>query len=182
MDHSTANCDCCERKGMNAQIKEALQACENEVIEVAKKVVKGAQDPFSGVIRFLQARPDGASLHGYLVNRVLLEVFGSNEQIPGLIRAMASHVREIGRQSNVISIVNEHPTAEKWGGYIIKQKEKTKFEVGLEKDCLVLKNIAGLVGIEHGIEAPLEKILVKPPKLIVTLNMGLLHPQKVLDL
>jgi hypothetical protein len=46
----------------------------------------------------------------------------------------------------------------------------------------VLKNIAGLVGIEHGIEAPLEKILVKPPKLIVTLNMGLLHPQKVLDL
>lgn len=182
MDHSSANCDCCERKTMNAQIKETLVACEMEVIDVARKVVKTAQDPFSGVIKFLQDRPDGASLHGYLVNRVLLDIFGTNEEIPGLIRAMASHVREIIRQSNVISITNEHPTYEKWGSYIIKQKEKTRFEVGLEKDCLVLKNIAGLIGIEHGIEAPLEKIMVKPPKLIVTLNMGLLHPQKVLDL
>jgi hydrogenase/urease accessory protein HupE len=51
----------------------------------------------------------------------------------------------------------------------------------------VLKNIAGLLGIEHGIahgiEAPLEKIMVKPPnKPVFTLNMGLLHPQRVLDL
>lgn len=51
----------------------------------------------------------------------------------------------------------------------------------------MLKNIAGLLGIEHGIEhgieAPLEKIMVKPPnKPVFTLNMGLLHPQRVLDL
>ncbi|MBX9939052.1 MAG: hypothetical protein K2Y32_07340 [Candidatus Obscuribacterales bacterium] len=182
MSHSVV-CDCCERKGLDAQLRETFAAGEKDLIEVARRIVKGASDPFSGVIKFLQDRPEGVSLHGYLVNRVLMETFGSSDQIPGLIRAIALHVHEIIRQSNVISIVNEHPTAERWGSYIIKQKERMRFEVGVEKDCLVLKNIAGLVGIEHGIEAPLEKIMVKPPnKLIVTLNMGLLHPQKVLDL
>lgn len=182
MEHQTGSCDCCERKSIDSQIRQTLVACETEIIEVARRVVRGASDPFSGVIKFLQDRPDGSSLHGYLVNRVLMETFGSMDQVPGLIRAIASHVHEVIRQANVISIVNEHPTAERWGNYIIKQKERMRFEVAFEKDCLVLKNIAGLVGIEHGIEAPLEKILVKPPKLIVTLNMGILHPQKVLDL
>jgi len=183
MEHPSASCDCCERKSMNAQIKETLEACESELIEVAKRVVKGAADPFSGVIKFLQERPEGASLHGYLVTRVLLETFGSMEEIPALIRALTSHVREVIRQSNVISIHNEHPTAERWGSYIIKQREKTRFEIGFEKDCLVLKNIVGLFGSEHGIEAPLEKILVRSPtQLVVTVNMGLLHPQRVLDL
>jgi len=167
---------------MNAQIRETLVACENEVIDVARKVVRGSADPFSGVIKFLEGRPENTSLHGYLVNRALMETFGSRDEIPGLIRAIASHVREVIRQSNVISIINEHPTAERWGSFIIKQKEKIRFEVGREKDCLVLKNIAGLVGIEHGIECPLEKILVQNGKLVVTLNMGFLHPQKVLDL
>jgi hypothetical protein len=60
-------------------------------------------------------------------------------------------------------------------------------QISFEKDCLVLKNIAGLLGIEHGIahgiEAPLEKIMVKPPnKPVFALNMGLSHPQRVLDL
>ncbi len=182
MEHSSAACDCCDRKTMNAQIRETLVACENEVIEIARKVVKSSSDPFSGVIKFLEGRPENSSLHGYHVNRVLMETFGSRDEIPGLIRAIASHVREVIRQSNVISIVNEHPTAERWGNFIIKQKEKIRFEVGREKDCLVLKNIAGLVGIEHGIECPLEKILVQNGKLVVTLNMGFLHPQKVLDL
>ena len=166
MDHSSASCDCCDRKTMNAQIRETLIACENEVIDGARKVVKGAADPFSGVIKFLEGRPEGASLHGYLVNRVLMETFGSKDEIPGLIRAIASHVREVIRQSNVISIINEHPTAERWGSFIIKQKEKIRFEVGSE----------------HGVECPLEKILVQNGKLVVTLNMGFLHPQKVLDL
>ncbi|HMW91030.1 MAG TPA: hypothetical protein PLI59_19350 [Candidatus Obscuribacter sp.] len=176
------NCDFCKRQTLDAQILETLMSCEKDLVEVARGIVKGASDPFSGVIKFLQDRPDGASLHGYLVHRVLMETFGSVDEIPGLIRAIASHVREVIRQSNVISIVNEHPTTERWGSYIIKQKERMRFEVGMEKDSLVLKNIVGLVGMEHGVEAPLEKITVKPPKLIVTLNMGILHPQKVLDL
>jgi hypothetical protein len=168
---------------MNAQIKEALEACESELIEVARQILKSASDPFSGVIKFLQGRPDGVSLHGYLVTRVLLQSFGSMEASPALIRALTSHVREISRQSNVISIHNEHPTAEPWGSYIIKQTEKTRFEIAFEKDCLVLKNIVGLFGSEHGIEAPLEKIMVRSPtQLVVTVNMGLLHPQRVLDL
>jgi hypothetical protein len=183
MDHPSANCDCCERKTMNAQIKETLEACEAELVEGARRILKGASDPFSAVIKFLHERPEGASLHGYLVTRVLLETFGSMEEIPALIRALTSHVREVIRQSNVISIHNEHPTAERWGTYIIKQKEKARFEIAFEKDCLVLKNIVGLWGSEHGIEAPLEKIMVRSPtQLVVTVNMGLLHPQRVLDL
>lgn len=121
-------------------------------------------------------------MHGYLLQRVLSETFGSPEDMPGLIRAIGSHVHEIIRHANVISVVNEHPTAERWGTYIIKQKEKMRFEIGVEKDCLVLKNIIGLFGMEHGVEAPLEKIVVRPPKLVVTLNLGIVHPQKVLDL
>lgn len=182
MTNSSATCDCCERKSIDSQIRETLVSCENEMIEVARRVVKNASDPFSGVIKFLQERPEGSSMHGYLVNRVLIETFGSTDQVPGLIRAIASHVHEVIRQANVINIVNEHPTAERWGSFIIKQKERMRFEVASEKDGLVLKNIQGLFGMEHGVEAPLEKIVVKPPKLIVTLNLGLLHPQKVLDL
>jgi hypothetical protein len=182
MEHTSATCDCGDRKSMNAQIREKLVACENDVIDVGRRIVRGAADPFSGVIKFLENRPEGASLHGYLVNRVLLETFGSKDEIPGLIRAIASHVREISRHANVISIHNEHPTSERWGSILIKQKEKIRFEVATEKGCLVLKNIAGLVGSEHGIECPLEKILVQNGKLIVTLNLGFLHPQKVLDL
>ncbi|MBS1992019.1 MAG: hypothetical protein JSS83_15960 [Cyanobacteria bacterium SZAS LIN-3] len=183
MDHSSASCDCCERKTMNSQIKEALEACEAELVEAALRIVQGASDPFSGVIKFLQERPEGATLHGYLVTRVLLQTFGSMDEVPALIRALTSHVHEVQRKSNVISIRNEHPTAERWGSYTIKLKEKTSFEIGFEKNCLVLKNIVGCFGSEHGIDAPLEKIMVRSPReLVVTVNMGLLHPQRVLEI
>ncbi len=46
MDHSSASCDCCERKTMNAQIKETLEACEAELVEVAKRIVKVRRIPF----------------------------------------------------------------------------------------------------------------------------------------
>ncbi len=174
------DCDCCGKE-QEPQILQKLASMEQELIEVANRVVKGASDPFSGVIKFLHDRPEG-SLHGYLVERVLVETFGGSENVPGLIKALASHVKEVIRQANVINIVNQHPTAERWGTYIIKQKERMKFEIGTEKGNLVLKNIVGLFGMEHGVELPLEKILVQPPKLIVTVNMGLLHPQRVLDI
>ncbi|MBI4533346.1 MAG: hypothetical protein HY711_05300, partial [Candidatus Melainabacteria bacterium] len=116
------------------------------------------------------------------VTKVLLETFGSGDEVPGLISVLAGHVKEIVRSSNAISIVNEHPVVERWGKYIIKQKERIKFEVGRERDKLVLRNIVGLKCVEQGIEASLEKILVNPPKLEVTLRLGLLRPQRIIDI
>ncbi|HNM52210.1 MAG TPA: hypothetical protein PKN86_20990, partial [Candidatus Obscuribacter sp.] len=56
------NCDFCKRQTLDAQILETLMSCEKDLVEVARGIVKGASDPFSGVIKFLQDRPDGASL------------------------------------------------------------------------------------------------------------------------
>jgi hypothetical protein len=176
-------CDCHSiKENLNEQIRSKFNEMEQDLVAHARRMVKTASDPFSGVIKFLHERPDNASLHGYVVDRVLVETFGSKEEIPGLLRAIGSHVREVVRQADVIKVINEHPTAERWGNYIIKQKESMRFEIGVERGNLVLKNISGLFGMEHGVELPLEKIEVKPPKLIVTLNMGLLRPQRVLDI
>lgn len=175
-------CDCCAREKLPDQLLQKLAEVEQELTDTAKRIVKAASDPFSGVIRFLEDRPENTKLHGYFVDRALIETFGSRDEIPGLIRALASHVREVIRQSNVINIYNEHPTSERWGQYVIKQTEAMRFEISMEKGFLTLKNIKGLFGIEHGIELPLESIIVKPPKLVVTANMGLLRPQKVFDI
>lgn len=159
-----------------------LASVEREVVDRARDIVKGANDPFSGVIKFLHQRPEKEKLEGNLVEAVLLESFGSTDKVPGLIRAIASKVETVIRESDVIKITNANTTLEEWGKYTIKKKESMKFEVGYEKGELVLKNINGLFGIENGIELPLEKIQVKPPKLIVTLKMGLVRPKKVLDI
>ena len=179
---SIVNCSCNERDSLNDRLVQKLQNMESELVSAAQRMVKGAGDPFSGVMRFLLERPDNTPLQGYLVDKALLGTFGSRDQIPGLIRAIGSHVREVIRSSNVIRIINEHPTTERWGDFIIKQKEDMMFELFEEKGCLVLKNITGLSGIERGIEVQLEKIKVEPPKLIVTARMGLLSPQRVLDI
>lgn len=175
------NCCCCG-KDHNGQFMQKLKTVETELVDVAKRFLKTASDPFSGVINFLHERPDHTSMPGYLINGILLDCFGSQEDIPGLIRILSSHVKEICRHANVIDIINEHASAEKWGTFVIKQKERIKFEIGRERGLMALKNIQGLVGVEHGIELPLEKILVEPPKLIVTVRMGLLHPQRVVDI
>ena len=47
MEHSSASCDCCDRKTMNAQIRETLIACENEVIDGARKVGGELKLPFA---------------------------------------------------------------------------------------------------------------------------------------
>jgi len=170
--------DCKCEEGSN--LKDRLVSMEQEVVEVARKVLKSASDPFTGVIKFLHERPEDKSLPGYAVNRVLQETLGS--EVPALIKILAGHVREIVRHSNVIDIIKEHPTAEKWGAFVIKQKDRIKFEVGLEKGLLVLRNVQGLIGVEHGIELQLEKILVQPPDLIVTARLGLLRPERVVSI
>ncbi|MDZ4834496.1 MAG: hypothetical protein SGJ27_12025 [Candidatus Melainabacteria bacterium] len=175
-------CDCCAREKLPEQLLQKLTEVEQDLTHTAQRIVKAASDPFSGVIRFLEDRPENTSLHGYFVDRALVDTFGGRDQIPGLIRAIASHVRHVIRHANVINIVNEHPTAERWGQYVIKQTENMRFEIAVEKGYLTLKNIKGLFGIEHGIELPLEQIIVKPPKLVVTANMGLFKPQKVFDI
>jgi hypothetical protein len=177
------SCQCDRRDStIDSQLLHKLVCMEHELVETAKRVVKNASDPFTAVIRFLAERPENNSLPGYVVNRVLLQTFGTRENVPSLVTVLAQHCKEIIRQSNVISIINEHPAAERWGAYLIKQKERIKFEVGREKDKLVLKNIIGLVAVEHGIELALDKILVNPPKLEVTLKLGLLRPHRTVDI
>jgi hypothetical protein len=155
---------------------------ESELVDVARRILRTASDPITAVIRFLHERPENASLPGYVIDRVLLETFESQDRIPGLVRILAGHVREISRNRNVIDILKEHAAVEKWGNYLIKQADQIKFEVGKERDKLVLKNIGGLVAVEHGIEIPLDKIIINPPKLEVTLRFGLLRPQRIIDI
>lgn len=175
------DCSCPANELVNKQ----LQKIETEIAEMAdsaKRLIKSASDPFSAVIRFLHERPENVSLNGLSIKTVLLDAFGSPEQIPGLVRLLSAHLREVVRQSNVIAVYNEHFSQADWGGYLIKLKEQIKFEVAREKDKLVLKNIAGLICVEHGIELPLEKILVNPPKLEITVKLGLLRPVKAVDI
>jgi len=155
---------------------------EHELVAAARRLIKTASDPFTACINFLHDRPDNAPLTGHLVNNVLLEAFGDKEKIPALVRILSAHVRQIARRKNVIELVNEHPAAENWGNFIIKAKERINFEVAFEKGMLVMNNISGLIGVEHGVELPLEKIKVQPPKLIVTVRLGLLRPQKEVDM
>lgn len=176
------SCNCSRDESAIGPIAQKLLGKEQELIDAAKKFLNKASDPFSGVINFLHDHPEDSSLPGLIVNRVLLGAFGESENIPGLIRVLASHVHEIARKSDVINIINEHPAVEKWGQYLIKQKEKIAFKVCHEKGKLLLNDIVGLVAVEHGVELPLEKILVSPPNLIVTVKLGLLRPQKVVEI
>lgn len=176
------NCSSCSHNELNQQLIQKLASIESEMIDSAKKILRTASDPFSAVIKFLHERPENQSLPGYVLNKVMLETFGDIENVPSLVRVLAAHMREISRHRNVIELINEHPATEKWGSFIIKQKERMKFEVAFVRGCLVLENIQGLIGVEHGVEAPLEKILVNPPKLIVTARLGLLRPQKEVDI
>jgi hypothetical protein len=166
-------------------IKGQILKIENEIgdlIVIAKRIVKISQDPISAVTKFLHERPDNTSLPGYVIDRVLAEAFETEEQIPTLVKILAGHVKEITRHRNVIDILKEHPGMERWGNYLIKQADRIKFEVDRERDRLVLKNIGGLVAVEHGIDIPLDKILVNPPKLEVTLRFGLLRTQRIVDI
>ena len=177
------NCPTCGKEVLNTDcIGRLTGTVEHELVEVAKRMLRTATDPFSAVMHFLHERPENTTLPGYLMKKVLLESFGSAERIPSLIAILAGHVKEVARQSNVINIVNEHPAVERWGSYIIKQKERIKFELGAERGKMVLKNIVGLVAVDCGIEAPLERILVDPPKLEITLRLGVLRPQRVVDI
>jgi hypothetical protein len=176
-------CDCRKMSfgAKNAHLISKTQA-EEELVRIARTILGGASDPISAVIKFLQQRPEDASLTGYVMNRVLTETFGDYENIPGLIKILAGHVHEIIRQSNVINVINEHAAVEKWGSYIIKQTDRIKFEITKERDFLVLDKIVGLSAIEHGIAMPVEKITIKPPKLIVTLNLGIIRPHRIVDI
>lgn len=159
-----------------------LADVEREIVKKAKDVVVGASDPFSGMIKFLHEHPENEKLEGPVVEAVLLESFGSFEKVPEIIQAIAFKVRTVIRESDVIKVTNEETIFRSLGKYKIRKTENMVFEVCYEKGELVLKNIKGLFGTDCGIELPLEKIQVKPPKLIATFKMGFTRPQKVLDL
>jgi hypothetical protein len=173
------SCSCCSLK---EKLNQKLQNIEAGLVDKARAILRTANDPVSAVIRFLHERPEESSLKGLVVHYVLRETFGDEEKIPGLIKVFTGHVHEIIRHANVIDIINEHPAVDRWGKYIIKQKERIKFEIAKERDLLVLKNIVGLIAIEQGMELPVEKISVQPPNLIVTVKLGMLRPQRVFDI
>lgn len=173
------SCSCCSLK---EKLNQKLQNIEAGLVDKARAILRTANDPVSAVIRFLHERPEESSLKGLVVHYVLRETFGDEEKIPSLIKVFTGHVHEIIRHANVIDIINEHPAVERWGKYIIKQKERIKFEIAKERDLLVLKNIVGLVAVEQGLDLPIEKISVQPPNLIVTVKLGLLRPQRVFDI
>lgn len=83
MSHS-AVCDRCERKGLDAQLGETF-AAEESIDRSGQLYCQGILDPFSVLIKFLQDRPAGVALHGYLVNRVLMETFGSAKRLGSYI-------------------------------------------------------------------------------------------------
>jgi hypothetical protein len=173
--------DCiCEDKPDNV-VKAKLHSMHHDLVERARRILRSATDPVSAVVKFLQERPENVSVPGHVLEYVLSEAFQEKE-IPSLVRILSAHVREVIRTSNVIDIINTHPAVERWGDYLLKQAGRIKFEIAREKDRLVIKNIVGLTAIEHGIELPLEKILIQPPKLVVTVRLGPLYPQRVLDI
>lgn len=178
------SCEC--RKSCNsagdANIKEKIEEAEADLINLAQNILRTASDPITAVIQFLQERPENAILRGTVIHNVLAGAFGEYENIPGLVKVLTGHVREIIRHANVINIINEHSTVEKWGSHIIKQTDKIKFEIAKERGIIVLQNIGGIFAIEHGISVPIEKITIKPPKLIVTLNVGLFRPNLTVDI
>jgi len=176
------SCSCSLKDKFNQKVIVKLQNIEAGLVDRAKGILRTASDPVSAVIRFLHERPEEASLKGLVMHYVLRETFGDEEKIPGLIKLFTGHVHEIIRHANVIDIINEHPAVERWGKYLIKQKERIKFEIAKERELLVLKNIVGLVVVEQGLDLPLEKISVQPPNLIVTVKLGLLRPQRVFDI
>jgi hypothetical protein len=183
------SCNCGRKEKFNQKLREKLHNIKADLVDIeadlvdkAKRILKTASDPVSAVIRFLHERPEEASLRGLVMHYVLHETFGEEEKIPGLIKIFTGHVREIIRHANVIDIINEHPAVERWGKYLIKQKERIKFEIAREREFLVLRNIVGLIAIEHDLELPLEKICVQPPNLVVTVKLGILRPQRILDI
>jgi len=163
-------------------LKQKLASVEQDLFEVARRILRTASDPVSAVVRFLHERPENTSLPGYVVERLLLETFGGRENIPGLVSVLACHMKETIRQSNVINIINEHPAVERWGNYIIKATDLIKFEISRERGKIILKDIVGLKAVENGIEAALERIVIDPPKLQVTVRMGIFPVQRTVDI
>ncbi len=173
---------CNSSEGTNPQLRQKLACVEQDLVDIAQRILKNAGDPFSAIVRFLHERPESDSLPGYLMKTVLAETFSEKEQVPALIKVLAGHVKEIIRYSNVINIINEHPVTEPWGPYLIKKTSSICFEVGKEKGHLVLKNIKGLICVEHGIEVVLDKILVVPPRLECSLHLGIVPMKRLVDI
>jgi hypothetical protein len=174
--------DCICKNVPDSALKDKLLAMHQDLVDAAKRILRSAADPVSAVLRFLQERPEGTSMAGYTMNYVLLEAFEDESKIPGLVKILAGHVLEISRHANVIEMVNSHPAAEKWDQYLIKLKEKVKFEIRRERDLFIMDRIVGLTAVEHGIELPVELIKVEPPDLIVTVKLGPLHPKRILSI
>jgi len=128
----------------------------------------------------LAERPENVSLTGSSVKSVLVDTFGGYDQIPGLVRLLSGHLQKVVRQSNVIAIYNEH-FFKKIGLATLLKSRRHQVRSSERKRQAILKNIAGLVCVEHGIELPLESIR-SIAKIGITVRLGLLRPVKSVDI
>lgn len=155
---------------------------EEELIKVGKDLLETSDDEFSAVVRFMHQLPEQPPLPGELANTVLSAVFGDVEKMPGLVRILADGLKEVVRKGDVVKLVNEEAESDPWQGYTVKKKQMVQFEVENKNGKISLKNVSGLSFVENGLEASLQKAIVKAPKIECTLKLGLIPVQRVVDI
>jgi len=155
---------------------------EEELIKIGKDLLDSSDDEFSSVVRFMHQLPETPPLPGDMANKVLTAVFGDVEKMPGLVRILADGLKEVVRKGDVIQLVNEEAESDPWQGYTVKKKQLVQFEIENKDGQVALKNVSGLSFVENGLEASLQKAIVKAPKIECTLKLGPISVQRVVDI
>jgi hypothetical protein len=154
---------------------------EDELIKIGRDLL-ASSDEFSSVVNFMHQLPEQPPLPGDLANTVLTAVFGDVEKMPGLVRILADGLEKVVRKGNVVQLVNEEAESDPWQGYIVKKKHVVQFEIENIGGSVALKNVSGLSFVENGLEAALQKAVVKAPKLECTLKLGPIPVQRTVDI
>lgn len=155
---------------------------EEELIKTGKEVLAASPDEFSAVVNFMHQLPESAPLPGTLANKVLSEVFGNVENMPGLVQILSDGLEKVVRKGNVVQLFNRAAESDPWQGYVVKKKHLVQFEIENKDGNVVMKNVSGLSFVEHGLEAALQKVIVKAPKLECTLKLGPIPVQRTVDI
>lgn len=155
---------------------------EEELIKTGKELLVSSPDEFSAVANFLHQLPENEPLPGPLANKVLSEVFGNVESMPGLVRILSEGLEKIVRKGNVVQLFNLAADSDPWQGYVVKKKQLVQFEIENKDGKVSMINVSGLNFVEHGLEAALQKVIVKAPKLECTLKLGLIPVQRTVDI
>ncbi len=155
---------------------------EEELIKTGKELLASSGDEFSSVVNFLHQIPEEPPLPGDIANKVLAEVFGDVDHMPGLVKILSDGLEKVVRKGNVVQLINEEAESDPWQGYVVKKKPVVQFEIENNDGKVSLKNVSGLSFVENGLEAALQKATVKAPKLECTLKLGLIPVQRTVDI